>query len=174
MPAKVEWKAVLATLVAKETEVKDHTLGYTLSELKGMKMLETLSDKVALNVFESLGDTEVKVNTKTLVYQVSDREAEVKVDKLGETRQQQKMIHLETHWLTGSRGGGRDTWQATGQEEGRSTSGDTGWKRNRVASHHIWRITLGGKGRRLTETLAYNLVEEEIHTLRQVLGLVKT
>ena len=101
MPAKVEWKAVGDTLVALETEVKDHILGYTLSELKSIKMLDTLSDKVAVNVFESLNDTEVKVNTKTLVYQISDRQAEVTVDKLGETSQQQKMFHWGTHWLSG-------------------------------------------------------------------------
>ena len=38
-PAKVESKAVLDTLAAKEIEVKVHTLGDTLSKLKGTKRL---------------------------------------------------------------------------------------------------------------------------------------
>ena len=49
MPAKVECKAVVDTLAARETEVKVRTLGNTLSELKSMKMLETLSKTVAIN-----------------------------------------------------------------------------------------------------------------------------
>ena len=55
-PTKVECKAVLERLAAKETEVKIQTLGYTLSELKGMEALHTLSDTVAANKVESPGD----------------------------------------------------------------------------------------------------------------------
>lgn len=41
--AKVECKAVLNTLAARETEDKVHTLGNTLSELKHLEKLHTLS-----------------------------------------------------------------------------------------------------------------------------------
>jgi len=57
MPAKVECKAVLDKLADRETEVKVHTLGDTLSELKGVETLHTLKDTVAKNEVESLGDT---------------------------------------------------------------------------------------------------------------------
>ena len=40
---KVECKAVLNTLAARETEDKVHTLGNTLSELKHLEKLHTLS-----------------------------------------------------------------------------------------------------------------------------------
>ena len=55
---------MLNTLAAKETEVKVHTL----SELRGMEMLDTSSDKVTVNEVESLGDKQVKVNAKSLYY----------------------------------------------------------------------------------------------------------
>ena len=47
--AKVKCKAVLDTLVARETEVKVHTLGNTVSDLTGIETLDTLSDTVAEN-----------------------------------------------------------------------------------------------------------------------------
>jgi len=40
--AKVKCKAMLDTLAAREKEVKVHTVGDTLCELKGMKTLDTL------------------------------------------------------------------------------------------------------------------------------------
>ena len=88
-PAK-ESKAVLDTLAAKETEVKIHTLGDTLSKLKNIETFDTLSHPVAENEVESLGDTQIEVNAKALDYQMPDREAEVKVDKLGDTSQHRK------------------------------------------------------------------------------------
>ena len=57
--AKVECKAVLDTLAARETEVKVHILGNTVSELKGIETLDTLSDTVAENEIESLGDKQL-------------------------------------------------------------------------------------------------------------------
>ena len=88
-PAK-ESKAVLDTLAAKETEVKIHTRGDTLSKLKNIETFDTLSHPVAENEVESLGDTQIEVNAKALDYQMPDREAEVKVDKLGDTSQRLK------------------------------------------------------------------------------------
>ena len=44
--AKVRNKAALDTLAARETEVKVHILGNTVSELKGIETLDTLSDTV--------------------------------------------------------------------------------------------------------------------------------
>ena len=41
------WKAVLNTPAVRETAIKVHKLGDTLSELKGQETLDTLSDKVA-------------------------------------------------------------------------------------------------------------------------------
>ena len=61
-PAKVECKAVLDELSDREKKVKVHTL----SELKGMEMLDTFNDKIAGNEVESLGDTQVEVNAKAL------------------------------------------------------------------------------------------------------------
>ena len=87
--AKVKCKAVLDTLVARETEVKVHTLGNTVSDLTGIETLDTLSDTVAENEVESLGNKQVKVNAKALDYQMADRQAEAKVDKLGDTSQHQ-------------------------------------------------------------------------------------
>ena len=49
-------KGVLARLAARETEVKVHTLGNTVSELNGIETLDTLSDTVADNEVKSLGD----------------------------------------------------------------------------------------------------------------------
>ena len=49
-------KAVLDTLASRETEVKVHPLGNTVSELKGIKTLDTLSYTVAENEVESLGN----------------------------------------------------------------------------------------------------------------------
>ena len=66
--AKVEYKAVLGTLAAGETDVKVHTLGNTVYELKGIETLDTLSDTVAENAVESLGDKQVEVNVKALDY----------------------------------------------------------------------------------------------------------
>ena len=88
-PAKVECKAVLDTLAGRETEIQVHTLGDTLSELKGMETVQTLSDTVAENELKSLGGTQVKVNTKALNYQMADRQAKVKVENLGHTSQRQ-------------------------------------------------------------------------------------
>ena len=68
-------KAVLDTLAARETEVKVHTLGNTVSELKGIETLNTLSDTVAENEVESLGNKQVKVNANALDYQMADRQA---------------------------------------------------------------------------------------------------
>ena len=73
--ANVKCKAVLDTLVAREREVKVHTLGNTVSELKGIETLNTFSDTVAENEVESLGNKQVKVNAKALDYQMADRQA---------------------------------------------------------------------------------------------------
>ena len=73
--ANVKCKAVLDTLAARETEVKVHTLGNTVSELKGIETLNTLSDTVAENEVESLGNKQVKVNANALDYQMADRQA---------------------------------------------------------------------------------------------------
>ena len=90
MSAKVECKAVLDKLAAREKEVKVHTLGDTLSVLKGLQTLHTLSDTGAENQFESFGDKKVKVNAKALNYQMVDRQAKLKVGKLGDTSQHRK------------------------------------------------------------------------------------
>ena len=68
--AKVKCKAVLDTLAAREREVKVHTLGNTVSELKGIETLDTLSDTVAENEVESLGNKQVKVNAEASDRQV--------------------------------------------------------------------------------------------------------
>ena len=73
--ANVKCKAVLDTLAAREREVKVHTLGKTVSELKGIETLNTLSDTVAENEVESLGNKQVKVNANALDYQMADRQA---------------------------------------------------------------------------------------------------
>ena len=73
--ANVKCKAVLDTLVAREREVKVHTLGNTVSELKGIETLNTFSDTVAENEVESLGNKQVKVNANALDYQMADRQA---------------------------------------------------------------------------------------------------
>lgn len=57
---------VPATRAARETAIKVHTFGDTPSELNGMETFDTLSDKVADNEVESLGDSKVEVNTKAL------------------------------------------------------------------------------------------------------------
>ena len=88
--AKVECKAVFDTLAARETEVMIHTLRNTVSELKGIETLDTLSDTVAEKAVESLGNKQVEVNAKALHYHMADRQAEVKVDKLGDTSQRRK------------------------------------------------------------------------------------
>jgi len=80
MPANVECKAVLDTLADRETEVKVHTLCDTLSELKGMETLHTFTVTAAKN----------DVNAKALHYQMVARQAEVKIEKLGETSQRGK------------------------------------------------------------------------------------
>ena len=67
-------KAVLDTLAARETEVKVHILGNTAYELKSIETLDTLSDTVAENEIESLGNKQVKVNAKALDYQMADRQ----------------------------------------------------------------------------------------------------
>ena len=72
--AKVKCKAVLDTLAARETEVKVHILGNTVYELKSIETLDTLSDTVAENEIESLGNKQVKVNAKALDYQMADRQ----------------------------------------------------------------------------------------------------
>ena len=72
--AKVKCKAVLDTLAARETEVKVHILGSTVYELKSIETLDTLSDTVAENEIESLGNKQVKVNAKALDYQMADRQ----------------------------------------------------------------------------------------------------
>ena len=66
--AEVECKAVLETLAAKETEVKVHTLGDTLPELKDMQRLHAVNDTVAENDGVSVGDTQVEINAKALDY----------------------------------------------------------------------------------------------------------
>ena len=72
--AKVKCKAVLDTLAARETEVKVHILGNTVYELKSIETLDTLSDTVAENEIESLGNKQIKVNAKALDYQMADRQ----------------------------------------------------------------------------------------------------
>ena len=78
---------MLDILAARETEVKVHTLGNTVSELKGIKTLDTFRDTVAKEEVESLGDKQVKVNAKALDYQMGVRQAKVKVEKVGDTSQ---------------------------------------------------------------------------------------
>ena len=39
---------------------------------------------------ETLSDTQVEVNAKALDYQMADRQAEIRVEKLGETSQRRK------------------------------------------------------------------------------------
>ena len=74
----------------EKSEVEVHSLGDTLSELKGMQTLHTLTVTVAEIEVELLGDTQLEVNTKALGYRITDREAEGKVEKLGDTSQRQK------------------------------------------------------------------------------------
>ena len=50
-----------------------------------METVHTLSDTVAEHEEESFEDTQVKVNTMALDYQMADRQAEVKVEKLSDT-----------------------------------------------------------------------------------------
>ena len=49
MPEKVVCKVVLDTLAARETEVKAHTLGDKLSEVRGTESLPTFIDSAAEN-----------------------------------------------------------------------------------------------------------------------------
>ena len=88
--AKVECKAVLDKMAARKTEVKVHTLVNTVSELRGIETLDTLSDTVAENEVESLGDKQVEIKAKALEYQMAERQAEVKVEKLGDTSQRRE------------------------------------------------------------------------------------
>ena len=55
-----------------------------------METLHTFSDTAAENQVESRFDTQVEVNAKTLDYQINDREAEVKVDKVSD---ENEMMH---------------------------------------------------------------------------------
>ena len=87
---KVECEAVLDTLAARETQVKVHTFENTVSELKGIETLHLLSDTVAENEVDLLGDKKVDVNAKALDYQMGDRQAEVKVEKLCDTSERRK------------------------------------------------------------------------------------
>ena len=88
--AEVECKAVLETPAAKETEVKVHTLGDTLPELKDMQRLHAVNDTVAENDGVSLGDTQVEINAKALDYEMTNKEEEVKLEIIGDTRQRRK------------------------------------------------------------------------------------
>ena len=88
--AEVECKAVLETPAAKETEVKVHTLGDTLPELKVMQRLHSLNDTIAENEGVSLADTQVEINAKALDYEMTNKEEEVKVEIIGDTRQRQR------------------------------------------------------------------------------------
>ena len=90
MPAKVQCKEVLDISADRKSEVEVHSLGDTLSELKGMQTLHTLSVTVAENEVQLLGDTQLEVNTKALGYRITDRKAEVEVKKLGDTSQRRK------------------------------------------------------------------------------------
>lgn len=64
---------MLYTLAPRETEVKVHTFGDTLSELKGMETFHTLSETVAKIEVESFGDTQVEVNGKALGKQIANK-----------------------------------------------------------------------------------------------------
>ena len=88
--AEVECKAVLETLAAKETDVKVHTLGDTLPELKVMQRLHSLNDTVGENDGVSLGDTQVEINFKALDYEMTNNEEEIKLEIFGDTRQRRK------------------------------------------------------------------------------------
>ena len=90
MPAKVQCKEVLDISADRKSEVGVHSLGDTLSELKGMQTLHTLSVTVAEDEVELLGDTQLEVNTKALGYRITDRKAEVQVKKLGDSSQHRK------------------------------------------------------------------------------------
>ena len=87
---KEECQGVLDTPADRKSEVEVHSFGDTLSELKGMETLHTLSVTVAENKVELLGDTQLEVNTKALGYRITDTEEEVKVKKLGDTSQRRK------------------------------------------------------------------------------------
>ena len=54
-----------------------------------METLPLLKDTVAKNLFEILGETQVKVNIKMLDYQMVDRQGKLKIEKLGDTTQPQ-------------------------------------------------------------------------------------
>ena len=61
-------------------------------ELKGWKC-STHERQVAVIEVKSFRDTQAKVNANALDYQMADRKAEVKMNKLGDTSQRQKMMH---------------------------------------------------------------------------------
>ena len=65
-------------------------LSDTVGELKGMETLHTLKDTVPENEIQSLGDTQLEESAKALHYQIIARQAEVKVEKLGDTTQRRK------------------------------------------------------------------------------------
>ena len=60
MDAETQSKAVLNTIAARETEVKVHTFGNTLSKLKGMETLHTLKNTVAENEIQSLATNSLR------------------------------------------------------------------------------------------------------------------
>ena len=94
--AEVECKAVLETLAAIETDVKVHTLGDTLPELKVMQRLHALNDTVAENDGVSLGDTQVEINAKALDYEMTNKEEEVKLEIFGDTSNGEKNALVNT------------------------------------------------------------------------------
>ena len=74
----------------KKQKLRSHTLGDTLPELKVMQRLHSLNDTIAENEGVSLADTQVEINAKALDYEMTNKEEEVKVEIIADTRQRQR------------------------------------------------------------------------------------
>ena len=86
----------------EKTDIKFHTLGHTLSELKGIELLNTLSETVVKDV-KSLVDRQSKLNTEALDYQMtsSDKVTANEVESLGNTHVEVNVEALDYQKLTG-------------------------------------------------------------------------
>ena len=85
----VEAEALIYTLAGRLQVVEEDKVGNTPAKLewKAVQTFDTLSDTVAENEVDSLGDTQMEVNGKALDYQMADWQADGKVDKLGDISQ---------------------------------------------------------------------------------------
>jgi len=164
MPAKVESKAVLDKLADRETEVKVHTLGDTLSEQKGMETLHTLKDTVAENEFESLGDTQFEVSAKALDYQMVARKEEVKVEKLGDTSQRREGCTGTQTGCQATRRGGRDTWRRKRQDVAEAQVGTLAEKRAEVQVETLSDTVAVLEAKKLLDTLRERRAEIQVET----------